>query len=109
MISIVSLLVFFAFYALYNTSQKACLSNTLSVEKWLQNNPKPSKILGLGLFALGFSILLFEKAIGSSALIFIILIMSIGSLTVIIAPLKIISNKLLFGLFSISFLLEFYS
>ncbi|OYX84699.1 MAG: hypothetical protein B7Y83_07310 [Flavobacteriales bacterium 32-34-25] len=108
MISIASLLVFFAFYTLYNTSQKAYLSNTLTVEKWLQNNPKPSKFIGLALLAFSFSILLIDKAIGSSTLIFTILIMSFGSLTVILAPLKIISNKLLFALFTISIFIELY-
>lgn len=109
MISIASLLVFFGFYTLYNTSQKAYLSNTLTVEKWLQNNPKPSKLIGLGLLITAYLILLLEKAIGSSALIYLIQIMTIGSLVVILAPLKIINYKLILGMFFLVVFFESYS
>lgn len=108
MVSIASLLVFIAFYALYNTSKRAHLSNVFPLEKWIQENPKYSKITGLSLLFLGYAILLFEKAIGCSTLIFFIQIMTIGSLVVILAPLRIINNKFIIALFTISIFIEFY-
>lgn len=108
MISIASLIVFIAFFTLYNTSKRAHLSNTNSIERWLQKKPKQSKILGLVLLLAAYGILLTEKALGCSTLIFSIQIMTIGSLIVILAPLKVINNKLLFALFTFSIFLELY-
>lgn len=108
MVSTASLFVFFAFYALYNTSKRAYLSNNNVIEKWLQNNPKQTKIVGFGLLVCAYTLLLFEKAIGCSTLIFLIQIMTIGSLIVILTPLKIIPKKLVMVLFALSIFIEFY-
>lgn len=108
MISLVSLTVFFAFFVLYNTSKKATLSSNFQVERWIQQNPKPSRFIGLGILLIAYALLISIKAIGVSTLLFLIQIMTIGSLVVILAPLKIINYKLIVGILFFSTFIEIY-
>lgn len=108
MISLVSLTVFFAFFVLYNTSKKATLSNNFQVERWIQQNPKPSRFIGLGFLLIAYALLISIKAIGVSTFLFLIQIMTIGSLVVILAPLKIINYKLIVGILFFSTFIEIY-
>lgn len=109
MISLVSLTVFFAFYVLYNTSKKATLSNNYPVERWIQQNPKPSRFIGLGILVIAYTTLISLKALGASTLIFLIQIMTIGSLVVILAPLKIINHRFILGILFLAVFFEIYS
>ncbi|RVT79702.1 hypothetical protein EOD40_00915 [Flavobacterium sufflavum] len=109
MISIISLTVFLAFYVLYNTSKKATLSSNFQIERWIQHYSKASRFIGIGILAIAYSFLIALKAIGSATLIFIILIMTIGSLVVILAPLKIINYKLILGMLFLAIFFEIYS
>ncbi|MEL1241177.1 hypothetical protein [Flavobacterium flavipallidum] len=106
MIALISLNIFLGFYVLYNTSKKATLESNLQLEKWIQQNPKPSRFIGLAILALAYSFLISIKAIGVSTLIYFIQIMVIGSLIVILAPLKLINYKIVLGTFLIAFLFE---
>ena len=109
MISLVSLTVFLAFYVLYNTSKKATLSSNFQIERWIQQHPKPSRFIGLGILAIAYSFLISLKAVGASTLIFLIQIMTIGSLVVILAPLKIMNYKLILGMLFLALFFEIYS
>ncbi|KDN56658.1 hypothetical protein [Flavobacterium seoulense] len=108
MITLVSLIVFLAFFVLYNTSKKATLATNFQAERWIQQNPKPSRFIGLGLLLIAYILLLSIKAAGVSSFLFLIQIMTIGSLVVILAPLKIINYKLIIGIICISTFLEIY-
>lgn len=109
MISLISLSVFLAFNILYNTSKKATLSNNFKMERWIQEHPKPSRLIGLGILAIAYSFLISLKAIGASTLLFLIQIMTIGGLVVILAPLKIINYKFILGALFLSIFFEIYS
>lgn len=109
MISLVSLSVFFAFYVLYNTSKRAILSNNLQMERWIQEHPKPSRLIGLGILIIAYSFLISLKAIGASTLIFFIQIMTIGGLVIILAPLRVINYKFILGVLFLAFFFETYS
>ena len=93
MISLISLSIFIAFYTIYNTSKKATLTNNLEVEKWIQQNPKLSKIVSISIFIITYAIFISIKSIGAASLIYCIQIMTIGSLVIILAPLKILNYK----------------
>ena len=108
MITIASLIVFLAFYTLYYTSKKATLSYDLGFEKWMQNKPKQTKIIGLGLLTLAYSAWFFTYAFCCGTLLFFIQLMTIGSLIIILTPLKKINIKIVFLLFTIIAVLEFY-
>lgn len=108
MITIASLIVFLAFYTLYYTSKRATLSYDLGFEIWMKNNPKQTKITGLGLLLLAYSLWLFTKSLCCGTLMFFIQLMTIGSLIIILSPLKKINSKAIFALFTIVALVEFY-
>lgn len=109
MISLVSLTVFFAFYVLYNTSKKATLSTNFRFERWIQQNTKPSRCIGLGFLVIAYVTLISLKAAGASTLIFLIQIMTIGSLVVILTPLKIINHRFILGILFLAVFFEIYS
>lgn len=108
MITIASLIVFLAFYTLYYTSKRATLSYDLGFEKWMKNNPKPTKITGLILLLLAYSMWLFTKSLCCGTLMFFIQLMTIGSLIIILAPLKKISRFAIVAIFILVAILEFY-
>jgi hypothetical protein len=108
MITIASLLLFLAFYTLYYTSKRAALSYDLGFEKWMQKNPKQTKATGLILLFLAYSMWLFTQSLCCGTLMFCIQLMTIGSLVIILTPLKKIDKKAIFMLFLIIGFLEFY-
>ena len=108
MITIATLIIFLAFYTLYYTSKRAVLSYDLGFEKWMQKNPKQTKITGLFLLLSAYSIWLFSQSLGCGTLMFFIQLMAVGSLIVLLTPLKKISRSTLLILFLIIALLEFY-
>lgn len=86
MIVIVSLTIFLGFYTLYNTSKKAKL-NITKVDKWLQHYPKISKLISLILITGSFGLLMNYYGIGAGIFISFIILMTIGSMIIIITPL----------------------
>lgn len=108
MITIASLIVFLAFYTLYYTSKRAVLSYDLGFEKWMQKNPKQTKFTGLVLLLTAYGFWLFTQSLGCGTLLFFIQLMTIGSLIVLLTPLKKISRFALLILFIIIASVEFY-
>jgi len=92
----------------YYTSKRAVLSYDYSFEKWMNNNPKQTKITALIFLLLAYSLWLFSKATGSGTLLFFIQLMTIGSLIILLKPLKVINPKVITVLFILVGLLEFY-
>jgi len=99
MITIAIALLFLAFYTLYYTSKRVSLSYDNYFEKWMKKNPDPLKIAGIALFVLSYFLWIFATAFGAGTLLFFIALMTIGSLIVILKPLKIINSKSLLLLF----------
>lgn len=109
MISIVSFLIFIGFYALYYTSKKTYVSYDKGFEQWIKKNTRSTKYFGLLLLLSAFFVLLLEQAIGSGTLIYFILLMTIGSLIIILSPLKIIKPSFVFILFAMATFIECYN
>jgi len=108
MITIATLIVFLAFYTLYYTSKRAVLSYDLGFEKWMKKNPRQTKYTGLSLLLLAYAFWLFTQSLCCGTLMFFIQLMMIGSLIIILTPLKKINNKIIVALFIIAALLELY-
>ena len=108
MITIASLIVFLAFYTLYYTSKRAVLSYDLGFEKWMQKNPKQTKITGVFLLLSAYFLWLYTQSFGCGTLMFFIQLMTIGSLIILLTPLKKISPTVLLIIFIAIALLEFY-
>jgi len=108
MITIASLIVFLAFYTLYYTSKRAVLSYDFGFEKWMQKNPKQTKIIGLLLLVTAYTMWLFTQSLGCGTLMFFIQLMTVGSLIIILAPLKKVNHKALLVLLLFIALIELY-
>lgn len=108
MITIASLIVFLAFYTLYYTSKRAVLSYDFGFEKWMKRNPKQTKITGLALLVTAYIIWLFTQSFGCGTLMFFIQLMTIGSLIIILAPLKKVNSKAILAIVILIALLELY-
>lgn len=108
MITIASLIVFLAFYTLYYTSKRAVLSYDIGFEKWMQKNPKQTKITGVFLLLSAYFLWLYTQSFGCGTLMFFIQLMTIGSLIILLTPLKKISPTVLLIIFIAIALLEFY-
>lgn len=97
---------FLGFFALYNTSQKAKLSRTGSVEKWLQAHPVQAKQVGIFLIVLCIASLVWKDGWGVGGFTASLLIMTVGGLVVGIAPMQYIRMRHLALLTVLCFLFE---
>ncbi|MGS2760706.1 hypothetical protein [Sinomicrobium sp. M5D2P9] len=107
MTTLVVAITFFGFYALYNTSKRAILSHSLKIERWMQAHGKESKAGGLSLLfvALVLSVLHYGTAAGIFA--FFVILMTLGSLIVIVAPLRFLRYQALILILLLSITFEF--
>lgn len=108
MFTITSAILFSAFYSLYYTSKRVPLTYNLGVERWMHDNPKPTKITGVILLIIAYVLCLYISALGSGSLLFMIELMTIGSLIIILKPLKIVPLKNIAILFIVLEVLEMY-
>lgn len=108
MITIATGILFFAFYTLYYTSKRAALLYDFGFEKWMSNNQNPTKIIGITLLVIAYSLYIQTIGLGSGTLFFFITLITIGSLIVILKPLKIINYKSLLLLFVVIDFFEIY-
>lgn len=92
MTTLILLLTFAGFYALYNTSSQAKLSQQGSLEIWLR---KQSSLKAVGIILLIISIILTVINYGLTAgmLYWVVIVSTIASLIIIICPLKIMTYK----------------
>ncbi|MBD3581853.1 hypothetical protein [Flavobacterium selenitireducens] len=93
MITIGALLAFLGFFAGYNTSQKAVLTGDTKIELWLRSNAPNARIAGLLLLIAALLVLVTDKGIGAGTFVFFVMLMTFGSLIVLLSPLKIITLK----------------
>jgi hypothetical protein len=106
MLTLVITVTFIGFFILYNTSKKAVLTQTLLLEKYVQNNHLPGKFLGytLLLIALIISIPLF--GVGAGIFLYLTILMTVASIVILLAPLRYMTYKTLSAIFIISFIVE---
>ncbi len=103
MISSVIIILTLAFYIFYNTSEKSVKNHVLGFEKWIQKKKGFAKTTGLFMLINAYVILLFYFGFGAGSLLFFIILMTFGSLIIVLTPLKMINykNMLLVVLFSL--------
>ncbi|MDC6386417.1 hypothetical protein D2V93_04930 [Flagellimonas taeanensis] len=87
----ITLLIFIGFYLLYGTSQKMAMAGNLGLEKWIGGHARISKYSGSALLiiSLGLSCLYWGAASGTFT--YFVILMTIASLVVLLAPLRILN------------------
>ena len=106
MMTLIIALSFLGFYSLYNGSQKADLRQSLLVEIWLQDKPVIAKAVGLSLNFVALITSMWAYGAGSGIFLFFVVLMTVGSLVVLIAPLKFVDYKMVAALFIFSLFIE---
>jgi hypothetical protein len=74
----------------------------------MQKNPKQTKITGLALLVTAYAMWLVTQSLCCGTLMFFIQLMTVGSLIIILTPLKKVNIKILVAVLIIAALLEFY-
>jgi hypothetical protein len=77
-----------AFYLLYNASKRAQLRRD-AFSVWLQGHASFSKIAGLMLLVIAFALFIVAEGLGVGVFIGFLALMTVGSLIVLFAPLKL--------------------
>ncbi|MBD8490702.1 hypothetical protein IFO69_18260 [Echinicola sp. CAU 1574] len=106
MITLAALLTFLGFFCFYNTSKRLKLSQSLGLEVWLQQNANKAKWIGGILLIVALLICLVAAGFAAGIFSFFILLMTAGSLIVILSPLKFINYKVLSVVFVLSLIFE---
>lgn len=106
MVTVISLLTFIAFYLLYGTSKKMAAVGELGLEKWTGEHRKASRYASLALMILSLGLSCFYWGLGSGTFAFFILLMTVASLVILLAPLRLLNYPFLGILFLCSILFE---
>ncbi|WP_146746557.1 hypothetical protein [Sinomicrobium soli] len=106
MTTLIVVITFLGFYAFYNTSRRAVLSKSLRIEKWLQVHTAESKIAGSCMLFAGLSLSVLYYGTGAGIFAFFVILMTLGSLVVIVSPLKFINYRGVLVIAILSFVVE---
>lgn len=106
MITSIVFLILSGCFTLVNTSKKAVLNNDTVVEKWIQTHTIKSKYIGCGFLLLALAVSIFNFGLTSGILFWLIALMTLMSLVIIIAPLRVIRSKYLLFILLISLIIE---
>ncbi|SDQ52372.1 hypothetical protein [Flagellimonas zhangzhouensis] len=106
MVTFISLLTFLAFYLSYGTSKKMAAVGNLGLEKWSGEHKKPSQLASLALMIFSLGLSCFFWGVGSGTFTFFILLMTVASLVILLAPLRLLNYRFLGILFICSILFE---
>lgn len=99
-------ITFIGFFLTYNTSKKAKLNRSFFLEKKAQDYPREAKIIGLGLMILVLIGSVFHWGVASGIFAFFVILMTVGSMVVLIPPLRYLGYRLVGVLFVVSFIIE---
>lgn len=98
--------VFFGFFLCYNTSKRAELNSNFVLVKIGQRLPHASKVIGMLLMAVALAGSILYYGFGSGIFAFFIILMTMGSMIVLLAPLRFVGYKMVSILFLISLTME---
>ncbi|MFT7899810.1 hypothetical protein VBY74_07485 [Tenacibaculum ascidiaceicola] len=106
--TITFLFIFIGCYALYNTSEKAYLSDTFTLQKWFQSNRFFTKITGVILLLIGLFLSIAFFGLSAGIITWIVATSLFLSLIILITPLRVINHVSLTVLCMLTFLIEFF-
>ncbi|QDH80646.1 hypothetical protein FKX85_17000 [Echinicola soli] len=106
MITITVLIALAGFICFYITSKRAVLDRELSIVKWGQHKPHIAKRVGGVLLVFGGLLSVIVLGIGAGIFAYAVVLMTVGSLVVLLNPLRILHPSMMVLLFSVSLLLE---
>ncbi|UGU15550.1 hypothetical protein LS482_17945 [Sinomicrobium kalidii] len=107
MTTLITVITFLGFYALYHTSKRALLFRSFKVEQWMQANRKRAGAGGLSLLAAALVLSVVHYGFGAGIFAFFVILMTLGSLVVILAPLRFVGYRALLLIVALAITFEF--
>ena len=107
MVSLSVTLALIGFYMLYSTSKRAKLILQYDFQKWIIENQKNGKIIGLSLLIVSLLLSILSLGFGSGIFSFLVILMTMASLVVLISPLRFFNLSALFVIAIVCFGVEF--
>lgn len=107
-LSLIVLLVFGGFYCLYASAVRKVAPNALGVEGLLLQYPSYGRMAGTAFLLVSLGILMYWEGMAAGIFIWSILMMTWGSLIVLLAPLGLIRIRSLIILFLLLISSEIY-
>ncbi|WP_420583376.1 hypothetical protein [Reichenbachiella sp.] len=107
MITLSVFLVFSGFFSLYIGSNRVEFSNDLPFVQWFRQQSINTRGTGIALFLMSLVLSVQTWGLGAGVLFFFIQLMTLGSLIVLLVPLKVLNYKFVLSLTAICFVLEF--
>ncbi|WP_461533639.1 hypothetical protein [Sinomicrobium sp.] len=106
MTTLIVIIAFMGFYAFYNASKRAVLSQSWWIAQWLQSHRPTSLALGWCMVLVGILLSVMHYGFGAGICAFVVVLMTVGSLIVIVSPLKFISYRAVVLIAILSFAIE---
>jgi hypothetical protein len=104
--TITFLFIFLGCYALYNTSEKAYVSDNFSLQKWFQSNNLFTQITGVTFLLTGLLLSISFFGLSAGVITWIVAVSLFLSLIILITPLRVINYAFLTVLFTLTLLIE---
>ena len=108
MVTLMLLPLFFGFYLNYASSKRMKVQSYLGFETWTQKNRGLSKIIGISLLCTSLVLNGINYGLGAGSFTFLVALMTMGSLIVLLSPLKLLNLKVLASAFVLGLLAEFF-
>lgn len=100
-------LIAFAFFMLYNTSQKVKYDKTCALTHWVRSHIKQSKIIACGILLISLILENIKEGIGVGSLTFFIYFMFIASAILTLYPMLALKTKHIVSIVSIGLFVEY--
>ena len=108
MITLASFLTILGFFMFYSTSKRAALQFKIPLQQWANQHPKPAKCLFFTLTLIAYFICVAVLGWGGGSFSFLVILMTAGSLIVLLSPLKFFNLFTLIPIGVVSLLIEIY-
>lgn len=108
MITTALLLMFFGFYLNYASSQRMETQSYLGLELWVQKNEKLARVIGAMLLCASLILNSTHYGLGAGTFLSVIALMVMGSLVVLLSPLRLLNHKVLVSVFALCLLIEVF-
>jgi len=93
MVTLIALFIFIGLYLWYATTGKMAVANPLGIEKWAGVHPGFSRSSSLALWVLALGLGCGRWGIGPGALTVMVILMTLASGIVLLAPLGLLNRK----------------
>ncbi|WP_115867449.1 hypothetical protein [Marinoscillum furvescens] len=107
MVTISSLVSLLGFWLAYQSSDRAALGTSKNqLESWARSYRQQMKVVSICVLFSGLLSYVYALGVGAGSMAFVMTISVLGSLVVLISPLRLVSRRMVLVLYVVSFCLE---